>query len=144
MRKIALFVLFFLLINHTAFLFPQKNKPVSIYKKGWIDLNKNGIKDIYEDPTQSIEKRVENIISQMTQDEKTCQLATLYGFGRVLKNSLPTPAWKNAIWKDGIANIDEHLNGWRDADSKVNNRLDIITDTKKHVEAMNTTQWFFI
>ena len=80
----------------------------------------------------------------MTQDEKTCQLATLYGFGRVLKDSLPTPTWKNAIWKDGIANIDEHLNGWRDAGSKVNNRLEIITDTKKHVEAMNSTQRFFI
>ena len=30
---------------------------------------------------------------------------------RVLKDSLPTPEWKNEIWKDGIANIDEQLNG---------------------------------
>jgi hypothetical protein len=29
-----------------------------------------------------------------------------------LKDSLPTPQWKNEIWKDGIANIDEHLNGF--------------------------------
>jgi beta-glucosidase len=28
-----------------------------------------------------------------------------------LKDSLPTPQWKNEIWKDGIANIDEQANG---------------------------------
>ncbi len=44
-------------------------------------------------------------------EEKTCQMATLYGFGRVAKDELPTPQWHNEIWKDGIANIDEHLNG---------------------------------
>lgn len=26
----------------------------SIYKKGWIDLNKNGVKDVYEDPSAPI------------------------------------------------------------------------------------------
>ena len=30
----------------------------SIYKKGWIDLNKNGVKDVYEDPEAPIEARV--------------------------------------------------------------------------------------
>ena len=29
----------------------------SIYKKGWIDLNKNGVKDVYEDP-EALSKRV--------------------------------------------------------------------------------------
>ena len=87
--------------------------PVStIYHKGWIDLNKNGKKDIYEDPARDIESRVQDLISQMNLDEKTCQMATLYGWHRVLADSLPTPAWKNAIWKDGIANIDEHLSGF--------------------------------
>jgi beta-glucosidase len=82
-----------------------------IYKNAWIDFNKNGVRDIYEDPAMPLEKRVENLLSLMTVDEKTCQLATLYGSGRVLKDSLPTPAWKNEIWKDGIANIDEQANG---------------------------------
>lgn len=82
----------------------------NIYQKGWIDFNKNGKKDNYEDPSQPIDKRVENLISLMTLEEKTNQMATLYGFGRVLKDELPTAEWKNAIWKDGIANIDEHLN----------------------------------
>lgn len=34
------------------------------------DLNKNSKKDIYEDPTQSIEARVSNLLSQMTMSEK--------------------------------------------------------------------------
>ena len=34
------------------------------------DLNKNGEKDIYEDASQPIEKRVENLLSQMTVEEK--------------------------------------------------------------------------
>ena len=86
-------------------------KANTIYKDGWIDFNKNGIKDIYEDPAANIDKRVEDLLSQMTLDEKTCQLATLYGSGRVLKDTSPTPQWKNEVWKDGIGNIDEQANG---------------------------------
>ncbi|MDU1903386.1 MAG: glycoside hydrolase family 3 N-terminal domain-containing protein [Dysgonomonas sp.] len=88
--------------------FPQKK---NMYQKGWVDFNKNGKKDIYEDPTASIDARVEDLLSQMTMDEKTAQMATLYGSGRVLEDSLPTPQWKNEIWKDGIGNIDEQHNG---------------------------------
>ncbi|GAB6010702.1 glycoside hydrolase family 3 N-terminal domain-containing protein [Viscerimonas tarda] len=83
----------------------------SIYKKGWIDFNKNGVKDVYEDPAAPLETRVQDLLSQMSMDEKTCQMATLYGSGRVLTDALPTPEWKNEIWKDGIANIDEQANG---------------------------------
>ena len=52
------------------------NNP-GIYKKGWIDFNKNGVKDIYEDPSAPIEARVQDLLSQMTVEEKTCQMATL-------------------------------------------------------------------
>ena len=82
-----------------------------IYKKGWIDFNKNGRMDTYENPLASIEDRVQDLLSQMTLEEKTCQLATLYGSGRVLRDTIPTPNWKQEIWKDGIANIDEQANG---------------------------------
>lgn len=82
-----------------------------IYKEGWIDFNKNGIKDIYEDPAQQIEERVKDLLQQMNLDEKTCQLATLYGSGRVLADEVPHENWKQEIWKDGIANIDEQANG---------------------------------
>lgn len=83
----------------------------TIYKKGWIDFNKNGVKDVYEDPSAPLEDRVQDLVNQMNLDEKTCQMATLYGSGRVLKDALPTEEWKNEIWKDGIGNIDEEHNG---------------------------------
>jgi beta-glucosidase len=86
-------------------------KKSTIYKKGWIDFNKNGVMDVYENPNAPIDERLTDLLSQMTLEEKTCQLATLYGSGRVLQDSLPTPQWKNEIWKDGIANIDEQANG---------------------------------
>ncbi|OQP63392.1 glycosyl hydrolase [Niastella vici] len=118
-------------------------KPLTtIYKDGWIDLNKNGKKDIYEDPTQPVNARTADLLSKMTLDEKTCQMATLYGWRRVLKDSLPTAEWKNAIWKDGIANIDEHLNGYIGSNKTLT--LDLATDMEKHVWAMNETQRFFI
>ena len=37
------------------------NNP-GIYKKGWIDFNKNGVKDIYEDPSAPIEARVQDLL----------------------------------------------------------------------------------
>ena len=111
----------------------------SIYHTGWIDLNKNGRMDIYEDPKVDIEKRITDLLSQMTVEEKTCQTATLYGYNRVLKDELPTSDWKNQIWKDGIANIDEHLNGWGPGSKSV-----YAQDLEKHVWAMNEVQRFFI
>ena len=77
-----------------------------IYHKGWIDFNKNGLKDVYEDPSAPIEDRVEDLLRQMTLEEKSCQLATLYGCGRVLPDPLPVEGWKQEVWSQGIANID--------------------------------------
>ena len=108
----------------------------SIYQKGWIDFNKNGKMDIYEDPTQPTEKRVNDLLSQMTVNEKTCQCATLYGYKRVLKDELPTPQWKNEIWKDGIANIDEQLNGLK--------KTQYSFPFNKHAEAINSIQRWFV
>lgn len=85
-------------------------KPSSIYHKDWIDFNKNGKKDIYEDSKAKREDRIKDLLSQMSLEEKTNQLATLYGYKRVLNDELPNASWKTKIWKDGIANIDEHLN----------------------------------
>src|SRR5688500_5840638 len=109
-----------------------------IYRQGYIDLNKNSRRDIYEDPKADIDKRIENLLSQMTLDEKAAQTATLYGFNRVLKDELPTPEWRTKIWKDGIANIDEHLNGWAQGASSGYTQY-----IKKHVWAMNEVQRFF-
>ena len=40
-----------------------------IYHKGWIDFNKNGTKDVYEDPSAPLEDRVEDLLGQMTLEE---------------------------------------------------------------------------
>jgi beta-glucosidase len=143
--KTSFLLIFTLLLNGFALrtaaqeetsVFPKKN----IYFDGWNDLNKNGKKDVYEDPKAAIAARVENLLAQMTLEEKTNQTATLYGYNRVLKDPLPTPAWKDAIWKDGIANIDEQNNGW---DGRNPDNI-YAADIKKHVWAMNEVQRFFI
>lgn len=94
----------------SAFSFPA---PPDIYHNDWTDFNKNGKKDIYEDIKQPVDARVADLLSQMTMEEKTCQLTTLYGYGAFLKDRLPAPSWKDSVWKDGIANIDEQLTGLR-------------------------------
>lgn len=109
----------------------------AIYHKGWIDFNKNGRKDLYEDPAQPINKRVDDLLRQMTLEEKTCQLATLYGYGAVSNDSLPTPEWKERVWKDGIGNVDEQLNGeWK--------RTTWEYPYSNHPVAMNKIQAFFV
>src|SRR5271154_1048075 len=46
----------------------------SIYHAGWIDLNKDGKKNIYEDSSQPVQKRVNDLLKRMTLDEKIGQL----------------------------------------------------------------------
>ena len=46
----------------------------SIYHDGWIDFNKDGKKDVYEDPSQPINKRVNDLLKRMTLEEKVGQL----------------------------------------------------------------------
>ncbi|AUP80665.1 glycoside hydrolase family 3 N-terminal domain-containing protein [Flavivirga eckloniae] len=112
-----------------------------IYYETWIDFNKNGKKDVFETASEPIDKRVEDLLSQMTLEEKSCQMATLYGFGRVLKDELPTAGWKKEVWKDGIGNIDEQLNNLAYHPSAVTNKA---WPPSNHVEALNTIQKFFI
>ncbi len=124
---------------------PQAVSPSSrpeIYQQGWIDLNKNGKKDTYEDPSCETEARVNDLLSRMTVEEKTCQLATLYGYQRVLKDDLPNSTWNSQVWKDGIANIDEHLNGipeWRNKPASK-----FTGPPSKHARAINEVQKWFI
>jgi beta-glucosidase len=109
----------------------------AIYHKNYIDFNKNGKMDAFENPELEIEKRVDDLLSRMTMEEKTCQMATLYGFGAVCQDELPTEEWNTRVWKDGIANIDEHLNGkWK--------KTQYSSPASKHVEALNEIQQFFV
>jgi len=125
-----------LLISTTGFA-----REGGIYHDGWIDFNKNGVRDVYEDPAMPVDQRVENLLSQMTLEEKTCQMVTLYGYGRVLRDELPTPQWKTELWKDGLGNIDEQLAGTTFRPQ---------TDTQysypysRHAEALETIQRWFV
>ena len=110
----------------------------NIYHDGWIDFNKNGVKDIYEDPSKDTDSRIEDLLSKMTIEEKTCQMVTLYGTGRVLEESLPSEVWKDRIWKDGVGNIDEEHNGIGKAGSEY------AFPYSKHVSAKHEIQKWFV
>ena len=113
---------------------PYKN--CVMYHNGWIDLNKNGRMDPYENPALEVELRVTDLLRRMNLEEKTCQLATLYGYPRVLKDTLPTPEWKNKVWKDGIGNIDEHCNGVKGRQCA--------WPVSTHVKTINEVQRWFV
>lgn len=115
-----------------------------MYHDGWIDFNKNGVKDVYEDPTQPIDARIEDLLSRMTIEEKTCQMVTLYGYRRVLPDELPNPGWKNQLWKDGIGAIDEHLNSFKNWGLPLTTESQYIWPASKHAWAINEVQRFFI
>ena len=107
-----------------------------IYQDGWIDRNKNGEKDPYENPELPIDERIADLIGQMTMDEKTAQMGTIYGHRRVLKDTHPTEKWKEEVWKDGIGNIDEHCNGVR--------KMMPMTGHEEHADLLNIIQRWFI
>jgi len=134
MKKLPL-----LLLLLPLFTFAQQK---NIYHKGWIDFNKNGKMDVFEDASQPIEKRIADLLSQMTVEEKTCQLATLYGYKRVLKEEMPADSWKNEVWKDGIANIDEELNNLTSHTDAASTQYSY--PYSKHAAAINTIQRWFV
>lgn len=117
-------------------------KPSSMVREGWIDFNKNGELDPYEDPGQPEAARIEDLLSRMSVEEKTAQMTTLYGFPRILKDELPQAAWDSRMWKDGIGNIDEHINGnegWEGNLTDPDNDL----PWERHVDALHSVQrWF--
>ena len=129
------------LFTVASFLFCTQvsgDTPDGIYHKGWIDFNKNGKMDLYENPKAPLEERVQDLLSQMTLEEKSCQMATLYGSGRVLKDALPQDNWKTEVWKDGIGNIDEEHNGLGTFKSEYS------FPYNKHVDAKHAIQRWFV
>ena len=134
-----------LAFSQTTWKAPEVYKPAqkNMYHKGWIDFNKNGVKDVYEDPNAPIDARIEDLLGQMTLEEKTCQMVTLYGYKRVLKDDLPTPEWKNELWKDGIGAIDEHLNGFQQWGLPPSDNENV-WPASRHAWALNEVQRFFV
>ena len=90
----ALVLLLFLLVTGYCLskyyqaekLYSQLTLPPEIIKVqefNFRDLNKNGKLDIYEDSRESVDKRVEDLLSQMTIEEKAGQMfITMIGMGR--------------------------------------------------------------
>ena len=129
------------LFTVASFLFCTQvsgDTPDGIYHKGWIDFNKNGKMGLYENPKAPLEERVQDLLSQMTLEEKSCQMATLYGSGRVLKDALPQDNWKTEVWKDGVGNIDEEHNGLGTFKSEYS------FPYTKHVDAKHAIQRWFV
>lgn len=70
----ALSLLFVIALNASTVFASTTN----IYHNGWIDLNKNGKEDPYENPSNSVDQRVRNLLSQMTLMEKIGQLCQAF------------------------------------------------------------------
>ena len=116
----------------------------TMYHEGWTDFNKNGRMDVYENPAAPLQERIEDLLGQMTLEEKTCQMVTLYGYRRVLQDQLPTPLWKKRLWKDGIGAIDEHLNSFVGWTAPPSTESPYIWPASKHAWALNEVQRFFV
>jgi len=71
-------MVFFMLINagggQRAYFLPPNVKRTDIYHANWIDFNKNGQMDPYENPNLPVEGRVEDLLKRMTLEEKIHQL----------------------------------------------------------------------
>lgn len=142
MKKFYLFLTLFVPHLGMAVNFPPPPK-ISSENQGYIDFNKNGRMDLYEDPSADVENRIEDLLTRMTLEEKTCQMVTLYGYLRVLPDQLPTPEWKEKLWKDGIGAIDEHLNGFRGWGVPVY-ESPYLWPASNHARALNEVQRFFV
>lgn len=55
---------------------------LDIYHEEWIDFNKNGVMDPFENPDLPVEDRVEDLLSRMTLEEKVAQLCSGSEIGR--------------------------------------------------------------
>jgi beta-glucosidase len=79
MRFTALFICLFATFvvsaaNTNSIYHAGPSSPSATTRQGWIDLDKSGRKDIYEDPSQPVAIRVNDLLKRMALDEKIGQL----------------------------------------------------------------------
>ncbi|GAB1358300.1 glycoside hydrolase family 3 N-terminal domain-containing protein [Porphyromonadaceae bacterium] len=80
----------------------------SPYQKGYIDFNKNGAMDVFENPNEPIDNRVNNLIKQMTLEEKEGQLLTGLGwhfYERKEGKVLMTDKFREAMGKSPMGSV---------------------------------------
>ncbi len=74
---------------------------------GWIDFNKNGKMDVYEDPSQNVDKRVNDLVSRMTFEEKLSQMQN--GSKAIPRLGIPKYNWwsecLHGVAANGIATV---------------------------------------
>ena len=119
-----------------------QRKP-DLYRKGWIDFNKNQKKDIYEDPEQPIEKRVDDLLRQMTTEEKAGQLLAEFGwplYQRTGDKITLTDEAKKVVVEHGTGT----LWGFMRADPWTQKTLKNGLNTHYSVEATNMLQRYCI
>ena len=92
------------------------------------DLNKNGQKDIYEDPSQSIDNRIEDLLSRMTVEEKAGLMFNAISglaFGESMQrvDSLISAVHINHLDMQGMATAIENI--------ELNNRLQKIAEDSR-------------
>ena len=69
-----------------SYYLPNSVRRKDIYHDNWIDFNKNGVKDPYEDPNLPVDKRVEDLLSRMTIEEKVIQLRSSFNPEHIVGN----------------------------------------------------------
>lgn len=60
---------------------PPRAKSAVTHGGGWIDFDKDGVLDPYEDPSRPVEERVEDLLKRMTLEEKLEQLRSSFEIG---------------------------------------------------------------
>lgn len=100
--------LFFLLFFVSFFSKLFAISEFAVYRNGWIDFNKNGKKDKYENPNLNIEIRLTDLIAQMTLEEKVGQLLTPQGwtmYDRIGDSIVITDKFKEDVKKRHIGSL---------------------------------------
>ena len=94
---------------------PATYKPVKseIYRKGLDRLQQKRSERRVRSPLRPARSTHRKPAATDDAGREDLPMVTLYGYKRVLKDDLPTPEWKELLWKDGIGAIDEHLNGFQ-------------------------------
>lgn len=139
MRSINLFILLLVLI--TAIATGQTKR--SPYHGDWIDFNKNNKQDVYENPKAPIEKRIHDLLLQMTLEEKVGQLLTPYGwpmYERKGHTVIMTEELKQDVTKRYIGS----LWGFMRADPWTQRRLSTGLTNELSAKAVNQMQRYVI
>ena len=106
MRGLALVLLFLFVTQATLGLAtPRNSTKKDIYHGAWIDLNRNGRVDVYEDQQAPIDRRVEDLLSQMTLEEKIDLIGGVDGFFIRGVPRLNLPRLKMADGPIGVRNF---------------------------------------